>query len=344
MTGPVYHLALREHYTGAGAHFEVRRGWSLPAHFGDADGEYGMLRRRAVLFDRSHHSRFVVSGTDAGVVLGEVFGSPAGELEEGRSLRAVSLRDGLIDDLVLVSRTGGISYIVVGEPERRFVTYERLKQAVRANFDASIDDRTESTCLFALAGPESGAIAARHLGEGLPSRVRFLQNSAFEAHGFRSLAIRAADTGDDGFLLMLAPAVAQHLVGEMASDAPMAGECAFEIGRVEACVPAFDPDLTPGISPAEADLESLLDAPGGSRRWLLSAVIIDGEKPVVSGAPVVEEGRNAGEMRSSVYSPGLRATIGLALLDPALATPGTQLSLPGRGLTVAAKPLHRRRA
>jgi glycine cleavage system aminomethyltransferase T len=344
MTQPVYRLALRDTYSAAGGIFATAHGWSLPTHFGDAAQEYVALRERAVLFDRSHHSRFVVSGTDAGVVLAAVFGAAAGEIEEGRALRAVALDNGIIDDLALVSRTGGISYVVIGEPERRLATLGRLNLAIESDFDARVEDRTESTCLLALAGPEAAAVAARHLGEGLPSRVRFLQNTAFEAHGFRALAIRASDTGDDGFLLMLAPAVAQHLVEELAGEAPLAGEVVFGIGRVEACVPAFDPDLSTGLSPAEADLDALLDVPGGSRRWLLSAVLVDGDEPAQPGTPIRSGENGAGEIRSCVFSPGLRATIGLALLQPAFATPGNQLSLPGRELTVAAKPLHRKRA
>ncbi len=344
MTQPLYHLALREAYAGRGAKFETHHGWSLPAQYGDVEAEYRTLRDGAVLFDLSYRSRFIVSGTDAGVVLGEVFGRAAGEVEEGRAVRAVALREGLVEDITLVTRTGGISYVVIGEAEARAATLAQMKGAVGSGYDIRIDDRTESTCLLALAGPDAAAVAARHLGEGLPSRVRMLQNAAFEAHGFRSLAIRTADTGDDGFFLMLAPAVAQHLIETMAEESPLAGHRAFEVGRIEACVPALYPDLAEGVSPAEADLETLLEVPGGSRRKLLSAVIIEGDTAAGPGTPVQKEGKPAGELRSCVFSPGLRATIGLALLDPAYATPGTQLSLPGRGLTVAAKPLHRRRA
>ncbi len=344
MTQPVYHLALRDTHAARGAHFETHHGWSLPADYGDPGAEYGSLRESAVLFDLSYRSRFIVSGTDASVVLGDVFGHAAGEVEEGRAVRAVALREGLIDDIVLLTRTGGISYVVVGEAEARASTLGKLREAVASDYDVRIDDRTESTCLLALAGPDSGAVAARHLGEGLPSRVRMLQSAAFEAHGFRSLAIRTADTGDDGFFMMLAPAVVQHLIETMAEEAPLAGQSAFELGRIEACVPALHPDLEGGVSPAEADLDALLDVPGGSRRALLSAVIIEGDIPASPGTPVQKDGKRAGELRSCVFSPGLRVTIGLALLDPAYATPGTQLSLPGRGLTVAAKPLHRRRA
>lgn len=344
MTQPTYHLALRDLHAAAGAVFDVRGGWSLPAHYGDREEEYRRLRERAALFDRSHQSRFIVSGTDALEVLEGTFEGHLRELEEGRAMRTVALQEGRISDLVLVSRTGGISYIVIGQPGRRFHTAERLAAAKQADFDARIDDRTESTCLLSLTGPDAAAVAARHLGESLPSRVRFMQSAAFEFHGFRAFATRTTDTGDDGFLFMLAPAVAQHLVETLsATEAPLAGDDVHTIARVEACIPAFEPDLEQGITPAEADLDALLEIAGGSQARLLSAILIDGDDPVGAGTPVFQGDTGVGEVRSCVYSPGLRATIGLALLLPDVAAPGTQLGVPGRGVTVAAKPLLRRR-
>ena len=73
------HIALRQTHLAAGAMFEDIQGWSLPAHYGSAESEYRALRSTAVAFDHSHRSRFLVTGTDALVVLGRAF---AGHLDE----------------------------------------------------------------------------------------------------------------------------------------------------------------------------------------------------------------------------------------------------------------------
>lgn len=344
MTGPRYHLALRELHAAAGATFRDVSGWSLPAHYGDAGLEYEALRETAGVADRSHFSRFIVTGTDAHEVLAAAFAGHVNELEEGRAMRSVALRDGVIDDLVLIARTGGISYIVIGQPGQRMATFERLSRAMGPDYDARIEDRTESTCLVSLAGTRTAETAAATFGDALQARVRAMQVAAFEFHGFRSMAIRTSDTGDDGFELMLSPAVAQHLLESLReAGVGLVGHDAMEVARVEACIPAFEPDLSPGLTPAEADLDVLLDIPGGADERILAALVIDGDQPVATGSLISGESGITGEVRSCVYSPRLRATIGLAILDAARAVPGTHLEVAGRRCGVVAKPLYRRR-
>ncbi len=347
MTTPArrYHLALRSLHEGANAVFATRDGWSVPLHYGDARAEHAALRGQAVVFDRSQRSRILVAGTDAADVLVATFAGHVGELEEGRAMRTVALdADGTIRDLVLVARTGGISYLVSGEPGQRDETLERLRDHVGADYDVRIEDRTESTCLLGLAGPAATAVVAAHLSEGLPARLQTLHCTTFEFHGFRSLATRTSDTGEDGYELMLAPAVAQHVVGTLVgAGVRLVGAAALETARVEACIPAFAPDLETGLSPAEADLDVMLDLPAGRERWMLSAILIEG--PVMeAGTPVLAGGVRVGELRSCVASPTLGATVGLAVVEARVALPGVALDLDGTRATIVAKPLYRRRS
>lgn len=342
----IYHLALREIHQAAGATFAVRTGWSLPERYGDPATEHTALRGHAVMFDRSHHSRFIVSGTDAGELLAAVFAGHVNELEEGRSMRAAALDEsGKVADLALIARTGGIAYLVTGEPGQRFATFERLQAAKGTDWDVRIDDRTETTCLLGIAGPAAASLCEQHLGEGLPARLQKLHTVTFEFHGFRTLATRTSDTGEDGFEFMLAPAVAQHVIETLAAaGVPFAGAAALESARVEACIPAFDPDLRPGYTPAQADLDQLLDIPGGAEGVILSAVLLDGDTIPGPGTPVLAGGTRAGELRSCVHSYSLRSVIGLAAVSTAVALPGAELDVAGIRATITAKPFLRRRS
>ncbi len=340
----VFHLALRDFHATAGATFGLHNGWSLPLSYVGVPEEYEALRGRAVVFDRSDRSRFLIAGTDALDVLKTVFAGHVEEIEEGRAMRTVSIGDdGNIADLVLIARTGGISYFVSGEPGRRTDTSARLRRAVAPGFDVQIDDRTETTCLLGLAGPAATEVVNNHLSEALPARLQTLQCATFEFHGFRTLAVRTSDTGEDGFEFVLAPAVAQHIL-ETLRDArvPLAGLQALEIARVEACIPGYNPDLEPGLSPAEADLDTLLDVPGGRADRILAALLIEGS-PAPVGTRISIEGSPAGELRSSVRSPGLNATIGLGIIDVRHAFPGQGTKIGESGATVVAKPFFRRR-
>lgn len=343
---PVYHLALRELHAANGAVFGVSAGWALPMRYGDPAAELAALRQQAALFDRSHRSRFLVTGTDALEVLTAVFAGHVDELEEGRAMRAVALgEDGTIQDLALVARTGGIAYLVSGEPGRRADTLARLRAAAQADYDVRIDDRTETTCLIGLAGPAAAQTANDHLSDALPARMQSLHCMAFEFHGFRALAIRTSDTGEDGFEFMLAPAVAQHLIETLvAAGIPLAGHEALEVARVEACIPAFEPDLEPGLSPAEADLDVLLDVPGGAQDRILAALLFDGMGVPPAGTPLTAGGETAGQVRSCVRSVALNATIGLGIIDIRHALPGRELLAGADRATVVAKPFHRRRS
>ncbi len=347
MTGPVqriYHLALRDTHLTMGASFGVAAGWSLPMHYGDAAAEHAALREQAVVFDRSHRSRILVTGTDAQVVLDTVFEGHIGELEEGRAQRTVALDDkGHIRDLALVARTGGIAYLVSGEPGQRFETMERLAAAVGEDFDVRIEDRTETTCLIGLAGPDATKVAREHFADGLPPNIDTLHAVTFLFHGFRGMAVRTSDTGEDGYELMLAPAVAQHLLETLrGAGIPVAGATALESARVEACIPAFMPDLEPGLTPAEADLDALLGIEGGADDRILAGLLFEGD-PAPPGTPIVVAGRETGEVRSCLRSLGLNATIGLGIIETHDALPGRELAAGGSQATVVAKPFYRRR-
>lgn len=342
----LFHLALRELHAAAGAHFAERDGWMLPADYGDTHAEYRALREAAVVFERSHRSRILVTGTDAAVVLARVFAGHPEDPEEGRSVRTLALDpQGNIRDLVLVSRTGGIAYLVSGEPAQRSETVGRLSDAVENDFDVRIEDRTETTCLLGLSGPAAAEMARAHLSEGLPARLAVLGTVTFEFHGFRAMATRTSDTGEDGFEFMLAPAVAQHVLQTLQeAGVRLAGATVLEMARIESCIPAFDPDLEPGLSPAEADLDALLGIAGGRDGRILSALLLEGGDVPAPGSEIADGGEFAGTLRSRVRSFGLNATIGLGIIDTQRAQPGRQFTIGDSTATVVAKPFYRRRS
>lgn len=338
-------LALADMHVGLGARMGVRRGWEMPLSYGDAGEEYAALRDSVVAFDASWRSRVMVTGGDAVEVLrGALAGHPEG-LEEGRAGRFAMLDEaGDLADLVLVARTGGAAYLVSGEPERRGALLRRLEATVGEGYEVRVEDRTAMTCAVVLAGPAAAARMAEFVAEAVPGRLAPLHCAAFEFHGFRALAIRTSETGEDGFVLVLAPVVAGHLLGTLRSAGiGLAGWEALESARVEACLPAWEPDLAPGLSPAEADLDVLLGIDGGRGGRILAAFLLEGP-PVSVGTPIRgSDGRRVGEVRSCVVAMGLNAAAGLAIIDTAAAFPGAELEAGGSRLLVAAKPLYRRR-
>ncbi len=346
MSGPgANRLALHTIHEARGAAFSLRGGWRIPEEYGGREGEYARLRAHAVAFDRSDRTRLLVSGTDAALALAAVFGPTAGELEEGRATRAATLDgNGRIADLALIARTGGIAYIVMGEPGRGARTAAMLEAAVGERYDMRIEDRTATTCLVGIAGPAAATVAAQHINEALPPRLPPLHAAPFEFHGFRALAVRTSGLGEDGFELMVAPPVAEHLLGLLEEvGVGLAGFAAQEIARIEAGVPTFTPDLETGLTPAEAGLSAALGLPGETPARVLSALLFEGKRTPPVGTPALADGQVAGELRSSARSFALDAAAGLAILKRNHSHPGTAISVGGEPALVAQKPLYRRR-
>ena len=338
-------LALHVIHEEHNAAFAVHGRWQLPEHYGEIATEYEQLRSHAVAYDRSDRTRLMVSGTDAGVVLGAVFGESASELEEARAVRAATLDgDGRITDLVLIARTGGIAYVVIGEPGRGGGTLARLEAATRPGFDIGIEDRTATTCLIGIAGPGAAQVAAEQLNEALPARLPAMHATPFEFHGFRALAVRTSGLGEDGFELMVAPQVAEHLIGLLGGAAvPLAGFGAQEIARIEAGIPAFSPDLETGLTPAEADLTTALGLPPAAPAKVLSALLFENTTMPAVGTPALAGEAVVGELRSGARSFALDAAVGIAVLDQEESQPGTEITVGGELALVAQKPLYRRR-
>ncbi len=61
--------ALYDAASRAGAVFADEAGWVVPAHYGDAGGEYEAARSGAIIFELSHHGTIQVSGADAATFL-----------------------------------------------------------------------------------------------------------------------------------------------------------------------------------------------------------------------------------------------------------------------------------
>ena len=341
----VNRLALHAVHEALGATFGLRAGWRLPETYGDSEDEYARLRSSAVAFDRSDRTRLLVSGTDASAVLKAVFGQAAGELEEGRAVRAAALdAGGRIADLALIARTGGIAYMVMGEPGRGATTLAMLEGAVGREYDVVIQDRTATTCLVGIAGPGAAEAAARHVNEALPPRLPSMHAAPFEFHGYRALAVRTSALGEDGFEFMVAPPVAEHLLGLLeAGGVGLAGLAAQEIARIEAGIPAFTPDLETGLTPAEAGLSEALGLPGETPSRLLCALLFEGSRTPPVGTPAVADEQVVGELRSGARSFALDAAAGLAILNRDRSRPGTAISVGGERALVAQKPLYRRR-
>ena len=134
-----------------------------------------------------------------------------------------------------------------------------------------------------------------------------------------------------------------------------AGLRAMDILDLEAGVPRPSRDyqaardafaVTP--TPFELGLESLIEEDhaifnggaaclAGSRQRTRMGIELDDETPA-GHAPLLRDGQQVGQILSSLYSPALRRTIALAVVDVSACEPGTTLTTCGKSARVVALP------
>ena len=323
-------LPLRSAHEASGAQFAATNGWNLPqAYSGGEILEYKALREAAAITDRTDRTRLMVTGTDAVDVLDRVFDGHIRELDEGRSMKTFCV-DGLgrVSDLITLSRSGGIAYLLEGEAGRSAATRDLLAGASEDDFDFRMDERSETTCSLAIIGPDGGKAVAKFVSPDVPRYLRPGHLLAFEFHGFRS-SVTLAQEALPRFEFVLAPQVASHL-WEAATSAGLAaaGFAATEIVRIEDGRPAWIPDLSGGATPEEAGLR-----PGSSQRSL-KRLLIEGDQPLESGARVELSGATIGQVTSSIWSQKLDGTAALALIESSKATSPLGLRVAGRDATL----------
>ena len=144
----------------AGAHFRERGGWLLPAHFGDAAGEYRQTAASAVFFDRSAVGKIEVHGADAGSFLHNLCTNDIKGLAEGWGCEAlfVTMKARLVAYTYidhLACQDGGFWIETApGMSEKLIRHLDHFLVSEQVEFS----DRTHEYAQVHLAGPRAGEI------------------------------------------------------------------------------------------------------------------------------------------------------------------------------------------
>lgn len=384
--------ALADRHAALGASFTDFGGWNMPVRYTSDLAEHHAVRTAAGLFDISHMAEFLVTGSGAAALLDYALAGRISTMKVGKAKYSLLLDEqgGVIDD-VIVYRTGDDDFLVISNAGNRALVAEAFaarKTAfghVRAFLDGPvtgdfagisgsgqprIEDISDQTSLIAVQGPRAREIveAAVGIADAAPaladlgyyawSHARFQDEQLFIA--------RTGYTGEDGFELMVANALAPQLwdalleAGQPLGLVP-AGLAARDTLRLEAGMPLHGHELSTAILPVQAGLGRVVAADKDEfvgKEALAAAstdlphlvgLVAEGRRAGRAGYAVVDaEGTAVGEITSGALSPTLGHPIAMAFVPPALAVPGTSLFIDVRGTlipaTVTALPFYRRTA
>jgi folate-binding protein YgfZ len=334
----------------AGAVFAENAGWTMPLHYGDPDAEYRQAREGAALFDLSHRGKVEVTGPEAAVFLHNLLTNDVKNLAyshgcetflcnvQARVLAcALVYRLKIFDDAAFTSSHDALWLDVdpgVGDKVARHLDRHLISER------AEIADRTSSFAHLHLAGPGAAALLERDGIKGLSPRELMQTGFGLETVQFR----RNDRLGVPGFDIVCPAGKAEwywnHLTEGGAKPAGLATE---EVLRVEAGTPVYGKDVTEnnlapevgrtaqaisytkGCYLGQEPIVRLRDL--GHVNRVLTGLRVEGTEPVPAAAKLWHDGKEAGQVTSSVYSPALGATIALAYVRRGSTDPGTALEV-----------------
>ena len=333
-------------------------GYAMPIQFEGIIAEHLWTRAHAGLFDVSHMGQLLLAGDGAAQWLETLAPGDFLALKPHRMRYSLLLADtgGVLDDL-MVTNTGKSLYLVVnGATKAADIAH------MQARLPAGLDlHHMTDHALLALQGPDAVKVMAR-LGlvveaDDAPAfaDLTFMAGARYLWNGVKLGITRSGYTGEDGYEISVpadqAEALAEALLAH--PEVKPIGLGARDSLRLEAGLPLYGHDLTPDITPVEADLSfaiskrrkteggfpgaaRILDQlfNGAARRRVGLAVA--GKLPAREGATVWAGDSQVGVVTSGGFAPSLNVPIAMAYVETAQAGDGTALEIDVRGRRIAA--------
>ena len=305
-------------------------GWEMPVWYSGIREEHLAVRNSAGIFDASHMGEIWVQGPKSVPFLERILTRSVSSMNPGRVLYGFLLNDrgGIIDDLTIYCVEPGASYLLCVNASNTEADYRWITGHNREG--AEIEDKSPSTALIALQGPE----ADRILRECVGFDAGTLKNYTFsrldhEEYG-DIMVSRTGYTGAGGVEVFLAADKAVGLWSSFAAKgARPCGLGARDTLRLEMGYPLHGNDIDETTTPLEAGLDFAVDLSkpsfiglhalkeqlsSGLSRKLRGLVLKDRGVPR-QGCPCVKGGVEVGAVTSGSVSPVLNTGIALAYLD-----------------------------
>jgi aminomethyltransferase len=220
----------------------------------------------------------------------------------------------------------------------------------------------EDHALLALQGPAAVAVMSRFAltpetaDQPEFADLKFMAGARYHWNGILIGVTRSGYTGEDGYEISVPATHAEALAEALLAhpEVKPIGLGARDSLRLEAGLPLYGHDLTPEITPVEADLsfaiskrrkaeggfpgaDRILDQlfNGAARKRV--GLAIEGRMPAREGATVWNGDAQVGVVTSGGFAPSLGAPIAMAYVESPLAGDGTALEIDVRGRRIAAR-------
>ncbi|MBI4719909.1 MAG: glycine cleavage system aminomethyltransferase GcvT [Chitinivibrionia bacterium] len=327
-------------HEGLGARIIEFAGFHMPVSYTSILEEHQAVRERIGLFDVSHMGEFFITGPNAGRFVDELVTNDCRKLAPGGVLYTVMCRDDgtVVDDLLVYLIGGGRNpeYMLVVNAANIEKDFSHISAHVSGG--VSLENMSDAIALIAVQGPASLELLGRcpffaPAMDGVSS-LEYYHFMRFEREGETITVSRTGYTGERGFELFIPPRFAAGLWSElMQSGAPLGikpvGLAARDTLRFEASFCLYGHELDDRTTPLEAGLSwvvkldkesfigkrALAEEKKKRPKRKLAGFELEGRNIARQGFRVFCGGRHAGAVTSGTYSPTLKKSLCMALVE-----------------------------
>jgi glycine cleavage system T protein len=326
-----------------GATLADYEGWRLPRHFGDPAEEYASIRGAVGLLDLSNRAVLELTGADRLSYLQGLISNDLRPLASGYGIYAAFLsQQGKVLGDCRVLATDDSFLVDLWEPLKPKIL-DHLHRYLVAD-EVEISDLSDRYAILSVQGPNSETLLEQSVPKDQQPQ-KILAHSLAQIAGVEIRICRYSHTGEDGFDLMIPAAeierIARHLTeAGSAYSARWVGAEAYEMVRIEAGIPRYGIDITEDNLILETGLTHAVSFTKGcylgqevverirSRGHVnknLIGLVIQGEKPPLTGSKISVANKEIGTITSAVYSPALKSPIAFGYVHRDHRSPGTEL-------------------
>lgn len=337
---------LQDAHARSGAQLREQDGWLVPTSYGDAEAEYRAVRdgTSVGLIDLSSRGRIELEGAEVVQFLNGMITNDVKALSVGAwMLAAFPNVQGRLIAFTRVLRLSENSFLLDTES----ATHERVRAALERFTlagDFRVRDATHETAHLSLQGARAQEIINNLFGDDA-ARLDHNKLLQLEWQAAHLNLIRATHTGENGFdVFANADKIATLWQAFAEAGARPVGFDALETLRVEAGVPRYGADMDEANVVLEIGLDEAISYTKGCyvgqeiiarihwrghvARRIAGLNFDDANAEIEVGDKLQSsDGKEAGRITSTVFSPVLNQRIALAYVRYAYLAPDTELKV-----------------
>jgi aminomethyltransferase len=351
VTAPLKKTPLHATHVALGARMVPFGGWDMPVEYSGITAEHNAVRTAAGLFDVSHMGEVEIAGKGALEAVQHITSNDASKLQIGQiQYSGLTSPEGTFVDDLLVYRFGPSHFLLVINAGNIDKDWDWISaRAKEASPEVAIVNSSNRYALIAIQGPRAQEILQEQTAIDLAA-IKYYWFAHGEIAAVRGTVSRTGYTGEDGFEIMIPPAMAPTVWDALMQAGKPHGLIPAGLGardtlRLEASMRLHGNDIDETTTVVEADLNWIVgwNKPAFLGRDVLHAQKASGVTRLLvgfemteraigrHGHPVFHDGTQVGVVTSGTQTPFLKKAIGMAYVPPALKAPGTEIEIEIRG-------------